>query len=248
MMDSMPDVTPAPGWHLVLSRDGTVLAAMDGAPPSWVGARLDDRDDVPEDLKEAGRTVLATTVHQAPPVAAPIRLRSMSHAVHLIVVDAVPLRRVPTDLRALLHSTLDVLRRQANAFDVTLKVVVDQQVPSEVSLDAEKIGWAITVLVGNALRYVHHGSQVMPGGSIDVHVTYNSAGPEITIEVQDDGPGIPLDKLRLVFSVGPDEPRAGLGLSMIREVVAAHAGHIDVHSDTDAFRRGTTIRLTLPVS
>jgi hypothetical protein len=28
--------------------------------------------------------------------------------------------------------------------------------------------------------------------------------------------------------------------------VAAHAGNIEVLSDMDAFRRGTTIRLTLP--
>ena len=87
----------------------------------------------------------------------------------------------------------------------------------------------------------------MPGGSIAVRVTYNSAGPEVTIEVQDDGAGIPADKLRFLFSAEPDQPRVGLGLSMVREVVAAHAGHIEVHSDTDAFRRGTTIRLTLPV-
>ena len=51
-----------------------------------------------------------------------------------------------------------------------------------------------------------------------------------------------------LFSVGPDQPRAGLGLSMIREVAAAHGGRVDVHSETNAFRRGTTIRLTLPVS
>ena len=51
------------------------------------------------------------------------------------------------------------MQRQAKASDVTLNVVVDDQVPAVVSLDAEKIAWAITVLVGNALRYVHHGSQ-----------------------------------------------------------------------------------------
>ena len=237
----------AADWHLVLSRDGTVLGATDGAPGSWVGARLDDRDDVPADLKAAARTVLGSAHHSASPVAVSVVLPSIQQPVHLTVVDAVPLRRVPTDLRAFLRSALDVMQRQAKASDVTLKVVVDGQVPAVVSLDAEKIAWAITVLVGNALRYVRHGSQVMPGGSIAVRVTYNSAGPEITIEVQDDGAGIPVDKLRFLFSVGPDQPRVGLGLSMIRDVVAAHAGHIEVHSDTDASRRGTTIRLTLPV-
>jgi signal transduction histidine kinase len=237
----------ATDWHLVLSRDGTVLGATDGAPASWVGTRLNHRDDVPEDLKEAGRAVLGSAEHSSSPVAASVSLQSIQHAVHLTVIDALPLQRAPTDLRALLQSTLEVMHRQAKACDVTLTVVVDDQVPALVSLDAGKIAWAITVLVGNALRYVRHGSQVMPGGSIAVRVTYNSAGPEMTIEVQDDGSGIPADKLRFLFSAGPDQPRMGLGLSMVREVVAAHAGHIEVHSETDAFRRGTTIRLTLPV-
>jgi signal transduction histidine kinase len=169
-------------------------------------------------------------------------------AVHDVVVDALPLRRVPTDLRALLESALEVMRRQANALDVTLDVVVDGQVPATISLDAEKIAWAITALVGNSLRYVHHGSQIMPGGTIKVHVTYNVAGPAIGVKVQDDGAGIPADKLQLLFSVGPDQPRAGLGLSMIRDVVTAHGGAFDVRSETNAARRGTTVTFTLPVA
>jgi len=237
----------ATDWHLVLSRDGTVLGATDGAPASWVGTRLGDREDVPEDLKEAGRTLLDRASHSASAVEASVLLPSTQHAVHLTVIDALPLRRVLTDLRALLSSTLEVLQRQAKAGDVTLNVVVDSQVPAGVSLDAEKIAWATTALVGNALRYVRHGSRLTPGGSIVVRVTYNSAGPEITIEVQDDGSGIPVDKLRALFSAAPGQPAVGLGLSMVREVVAAHAGHIEVHSDTDAFRCGTTIRLRLPV-
>lgn len=237
----------ATDWHLVLSRDGTVLGATDGAPAAWIGQRLDDRDDLPEDLKEAGRRVLGTASHSASPVATSVLLQSVQHAVHLTVVDALPLRRVPTDLRVLLRSTLDVLQQQARAFDVGLNVVVDTHVPAVVSLDAEKIAWATSVLVGNSLRYVHHGSHAMPGGSIAVRVTYNSAVPEVTIEVQDDGSGIPVDKVRFLFSAGPGHPRVGLGLSMVREIVAAHAGHIEVHSETEELRRGTTIRLTLPV-
>jgi signal transduction histidine kinase len=237
----------ATDWHLVLSRDGTVVAATDGAPQSWLGTRLDDRDDVPEDLKEAGRTILDSAYCSIAPVAASVSLQSIQHPVHLTVIDALPLRRTSTDLRALLQSNLDVMKRQAKAFDVTLNVVVDGQVPAAVSLDAEKIAWATTVLVGNALRYVRHGSQVMPGGSIAVGVTYNSARPEVTIEVQDDGPGIPADRLPHLFNVGPGQTLVGLGLAMVREVVSAHSGHIEVRSDTKAFRSGTTVVITLPV-
>jgi signal transduction histidine kinase len=171
----------AAGWHLVLGRDGTVLGATDGAPASWVGTRLEERDDVPEDLKEAGRTVLASAHHSAASVAASVSPRSLQRLVHFSVIDALPLRRRPTDLRGLLRSTLEVMQRQAKAFDVALNVEVDRQVPAVVVLDAEKIAWAVTALVGNALRYVRHGSHAMPGGSIAVQVSYNSAGPEATI-------------------------------------------------------------------
>ncbi len=238
----------AADWHLVLSRDGTVLAATDGAPPAWAGTRLDDRNDVPEDLKEAGRMAVGSASHSASPVVTSVSLRSIPHTVHLTVIDALPLQRVATDLRGLLRSTLEVMQWQAKACDVTLNVVVDDHVPAVVRLDAEKIAWATTVLVGNALRYVRHGTHAMPGGSIAVRVMYNSAGPEVTIEVQDDGAGIPVDRLPRLFHAGPDRPRVGLGLSMVREVVTAHAGHMEVLSNTAALRRGTTIRLTLPVS
>jgi signal transduction histidine kinase len=237
----------ADDWHLVLGRDGTVLGATDGAPATWIGTRLDDREDVPADLKNAGRALLDRGRHSPAPVSARVALQSTSHAVHLTVVDALPIRREPTDLRALLRSTLGVMQRQAKAVDVTLTIAVDPDVPAVVSVDADKIAWVTTTLVGNALRYVHHGSRVMPGGSIAVRAHFNSTGPELTLEVQDDGSGISADRLPYLFGAGPDQPRVGLGLSMVREVVAAHAGHIDVQSDTAAYRRGTTIRLTLPV-
>jgi signal transduction histidine kinase len=169
-------------------------------------------------------------------------------AVREIVVDALPLRRVPTDVRALLESALGVMRRQANALDVTLDLVIEGRVPAKISLDAEKTAWAITTLVGNALRYVHHGSHAMPGGTIKVHVTYDAARSEIAVKVQDDGAGIPAEKLQSLFSLGADQPRAGLSLPMIRDVVRAHGGEFEVQSETNPVRRGTTIRFTLPVS
>jgi light-regulated signal transduction histidine kinase (bacteriophytochrome) len=238
----------AADWHLVLGRDGTVLGATDGAPAAWVGAHLDERADVPEDLKEAGRTAVVRAHESASPGGTAILLPSTGHRVHLTVVDAVPIRRVSTDLRALLRTALEVMRQQARSFDVALNVVFDDRVPALVSIDAGKVAWATTLLVGNALRYVRHGSQVMPGGSITVRVTHDAAAAELTIEVQDDGAGIPAERLALLFTVGHNQPPAGLGLSMVREVVTAHGGRLDVHSETRSFRRGTSIRFTLPVS
>lgn len=162
--------------------------------------------------------------------------------------DAMPLRRTPTDVRELLPWSLEALRRQAEARDVALKVQVEEDVPAVVSLDRTKIAWVITALVGNALRYVRRGSQTMPGGSIVVRATYDPASREVTIGVQDDGPGIPADKVQALFSADPRSPGMALGLTMIRDVVAAHHGTVTVHSDTKAHSRGTTVQVTLPVS
>jgi signal transduction histidine kinase len=237
----------AAAWRLILSRDGTVLAATDGAPSSWVGRRLQDQVDVPEDVREAGRAVVGRALHTVSVVEESTTPSSLQHDLHLTVVDALPIRRAPTDLGSLLRLSLDALHRQARAVDVTLNILVDKNVPASVPLDGEKIAWATAMLVGNALRYVHHGSKTMPGGSISVRAAYDSPGPDISIEVQDDGAGIPADRLRLLFGAGADQPRLGLGLLMVREVVAAHAGHLEVHSETDPGRSGTTVRLTLPV-
>jgi signal transduction histidine kinase len=233
--------------HIVLGRDGTVLAANDGAPAPWVGARLDGRGDAPKDLQIAARDFLARVSNQPGPLSQRTQVPSIGENVEFTVVDAMYLHRLPTDVREMVRTSLDALQRQAIAAGVTLSVVVDSGVPQRVSLDPERIAWAITALVGNALRYVRRGSISMPSGSVTVHVAYNAAGPEITIDVQDDGPGIPADRLPNLFSDGPDGSRFGLGLLMVRDIAAAHGGRVDVQSETAAFASGTTIRLTLPV-
>jgi signal transduction histidine kinase len=166
---------------------------------------------------------------------------------NVTVVDAVPVRRTPTDVRALLTSSLAPMVAQARAADVTLDISVDDRVPAIVRIDADKIAWAVSALVGNALRYVRHGSQSMPGGSIAVRVGHQAIRPSLVIEVQDDGPGIPAKKLPVLFENGQGQSRAALGLLILRDFVIAHAGHLDVHSGSDAADSGTIVRITLPI-
>ncbi len=164
------------------------------------------------------------------------------------MLDVIPLRRAPTDIRDLLRWSLDALRRQAEVFDIGLQVHVADDVPSIVALDRSKIAWAITALVGNALRYVRHGTKTMPGGSITVQAAYNSTTSQVTIDVQDDGPGIAADRLPSLLSGEADTPGAALGLTMVREVVVAHGGTFHIDSETRGFAHGTTVHLTLPVA
>jgi len=164
-----------------------------------------------------------------------------------MVVDALPLHRVPTDVGTLLSASLEPLTRQAAANDITLRLAVQDDLPA-VLIDGYKIAWAVTTLVGNALRYVRHGSHSMPGGSIEVLVVSNPGRRAVTIEVRDDGPGISTNQLRELFTGEPGKSGTALSLMMIRDVAAAHGGQAEVESCTDRLRSGTTVRLTLPVA
>jgi signal transduction histidine kinase len=236
-------------WGVVLARDGTVLSVTDGAPASWIGARLFETDDVPEVVKEAGRALIERSHRAGHPATGTVSWRSGEKPLrlHLTVVEALPVRRVPTDLPSLMRSSLDVLQRQAKSLDVALTIEAPNEL-EPVHLDADKIAWALTALVGNALRYVRHGSHTMPGGTVTVRVRYAAAAREVTIEVQDDGPGISPQRLRGLSGEGHTGTRVGLGLAMVREVVVAHGGTLEILSDTDALGPGTTVRLTLPVA
>jgi signal transduction histidine kinase len=249
MTRSNPDLAPAGAdWSVVLARDGTVLAVTHGAPASWIGARLVERDDVPEDVKEVERALLERAYRSGQPAVAtvPLRFGQQRLRLHLTVVEAVPVRRAPTDLRSLLRPALDVLKSQAKTLDVALAIEVPDDL-DPVPLDADKIAWVVTALVGNALRYVRHGSHTMPGGTVTVRAHGSAAAGEVTIEVQDDGPGISPDRLRGPAGQPHAGARLGLGLSMAREVVEAHGGTLEILSNTDALHHGTTVRLTLPV-
>jgi signal transduction histidine kinase len=160
------------------------------------------------------------------------------------MTDAIPLTRTPTDLRELLEGTLEVLRAQAMARDVSLQIEAPPDLPL-VRVDAEKIAWAVATLVGNALRYVRHGTLRRPGGTIVVRITVE---PDVvTVAVEDDGPGIPSDKAANLFRRGAGVTHGtGLALMLIKDVLVAHGGSVDVKTDTDPVSSGTTIALHLP--
>lgn len=158
----------------------------------------------------------------------------------------IPLRPEPTDLRALLAGALEALKQQAASLEVALELESTDELP-KVGVDAEKIAWAVATLVGNALRFVRHGTRRMPGGSIVVRLARE---PEaVTVSVEDDGPGIPPQKAPWLFRRQPGRTHAaGLALMLVHDVVVAHGGSVSVASETEGPDRGTRITLRLPLS
>ncbi len=98
------------------------------------------------------------------------------------------------------------------------------------------LGRAIGNLVDNALRY---------GGA--ARVLLSRAASEAVVTVEDNGPGIPEDRLAAVFepfvrgedSRSADIGGAGLGLSIARGIVAAHGGDVALENRAEGGLRAT---------
>ncbi len=69
----------------------------------------------------------------------------------------------------------------------------------------------------------------------------------ITVDIDDDGPGIPDDVTQKIFSpFFTTKPQgSGLGLAIVRKIVDAHEGRIDIGTSPTG---GTRVEVTLPVT
>jgi signal transduction histidine kinase len=140
---------------------------------------------------------------------------------------AIPLRCEQIDVRALLASSMEVLEEQAKSLDIALRVDSTANVPKSVCVDPEKVAWAVATLVGNAFRHVKRGTWRKPGGSIEVKLDYSKEKDELSILVEDDGPGIPAEKLPWRFEREPGATQAGgLGPPLLHPVAEAPAARL----------------------
>jgi two-component system sensor histidine kinase BaeS len=115
--------------------------------------------------------------------------------------------------------------------------------PVAVHADASRLEQIVDNLLSNALRYTD------AGGAVRLRV--GRRGAHALLEVSDTGIGIAPDELPRVFDRfwRSDRSRsratggAGIGLAVVRELVDAHGGDVEVES---APGRGTLFRVTLP--
>jgi len=145
--------------------------------------------------------------------------------------------RVPVDLNHAAAELLDFVRSEMQQADVRIRLDEDRAaLPAFV--DPNQLRAALLNLVRNAREAMPQGGHVV--------LRVRSLGGHATLEVIDDGPGVPEDlEDRLFEPFFSTKPQGtGLGLSMVRKSIEALEGDVTIESTPG---KGTTVRLSMPL-
>jgi two-component system sensor histidine kinase ChvG len=136
----------------------------------------------------------------------------------------------PVDLKTVLQGIVTIFRDILGEDPRRVELVVEDA-PLEGALavngDEGRIGQVLTNLVDNAISFSPKNGTVT--------VRARSAPPFVEIRVEDDGPGLPPDRLKIIFdrfytdrpeTEARDGKNSGLGLSISKEIIRAHGGLI----------------------
>ena len=137
---------------------------------------------------------------------------------------ALKLNRDRIDLRTLTDRANDLYREVAEEKKIT--VTLDQPEAVEVSADAIRLGQVVNNLLDNALKYTPSGGRVT--------LAVRAEPRHAVITVSDNGPGVPAAERDAIFrrlyrgDASRSQRGLGLGLSMAKAIVEAHAGTVRV--------------------
>jgi signal transduction histidine kinase len=157
----------------------------------------------------------------------------------------------PTPLNPLIKEYVNLAFHGMRAGKESINVDIDLQLDEslcDVPLIAEDFSRVILNLVNNAFDAMREKTlqgleNYQPKLTVRTHQTEN----EVTIDIEDNGPGIPeemKDKiLQPFFTTKKGTQGTGLGLSITNDIIKAHGGDLKVVSDLG---ERTTFKLTIP--
>ncbi len=160
-----------------------------------------------------------------------------------IATGKILLKRERIDLREVVARAIEGFAPALGADDRRLSVELPDA-PVTVLGDATRLAQAVANLLSNAAKYTDDGGVI--------RVALRDDGRDGVIVVEDDGAGIPPEMLDRIFELFAqvdgtlDRARGGLGigLSLVRSLVALHGGSVVAHSP--GIGRGSRFTLRVP--
>ena len=117
----------------------------------------------------------------------------------------------------------------------------------EIDIDPAKMQQAVINLLSNAYKYSPQG------GAVDISVRFrdSASGGQVGVIIRDHGIGMTPEQSARVFErffradPSGNIPGTGLGMSLVKEIMDAHGGTVEVDSEPG---QGTAVSLWLPVA
>lgn len=158
------------------------------------------------------------------------------------------------DTATLIQQSVDTMRSSADQNQVQLIV---KPLSVQVWASPDAIIQTLTNLLSNAIKFSDPGSKICLSVTVSESnsptADHNHPRPYALFSMQDQGRGIPIDKLEAVFerfqqvdaSDAREKGGTGLGLAICRKIIEQHEGRIWVES---FLGQGSTFYFTLPLA
>lgn len=133
-----------------------------------------------------------------------------------------------------------LLAPEAIAKNIDLELLAPES-PAEIQGNATSIGIMLRNLLDNAIRYTQEGGTV--------HIDIHQDDKNVTLTVNDNGPGIPEALRERVFErfyrvMGSHATGSGLGLGIVLQIVKLHSGEISLETPPEG--QGLLVRIVFP--
>jgi signal transduction histidine kinase len=141
------------------------------------------------------------------------------------------------DVKELLTKVIERFSPTMSRHAIRPEVNIEGHLPP-MNLDREQISRALRNIIQNSIDALHEGGMIK--------IEAKELGSAIRIAVEDSGDGIDQDKIDSVLDpfVTSKTTGAGLGLTMVYQIVTNHRGKLDIQSSDG---HGTTVALELPI-
>lgn len=142
--------------------------------------------------------------------------------------------------QSLINELIQVFEIERTKYSVKLHANVDSRLPKAVLLDPDKLTQVVTNIVVNAFKYGE-------GSDVSLKFAHDAGAQSLQISVEDQGAGMTEEQLSQLFTpfeqVNNKAEGAGLGMSIVKELVQLMGGQIYVDSEVG---KGTRITINLP--
>ena len=195
-------------------------------------------------LQEEAKDELSDHAQQVLNAAAQMRsLLDQMNNLTLLQADEMEMRSQKISIQDVLNFACDEIKYSAARRNLALTYAFGED-PIYVHVDPEKTTLAFVNLLNNAIRFSREGSQIVIGAV--------EQGKNVMAWVQDNGIGIPVDKLQKVFEefyqIEPPNTRhyggLGIGLTIAKGLIEVQGGKMWAESEGQDM--GATLKVVLP--